>query len=670
MADNFFSPPVVAPLLPQVQQAYQNDPRRTLIAALLAQNQREMETPTYNVGSALAKTLGGIAPELASAYVAKQYQDTNASALKTMQDAIGSMTDAGAGTGGTSSMPPQYANLSKLAQTLASNPATAQQGFSLAAEIQKATLANQLAIAKEDASKGYTTDASGNVVPRPGYAGSTFAQNQAASAGTESGAAPYKVQTAVDIAKNTAPIEVNKAVDIAARTLPIEIRKSLAGQGLTFGPNGEVSAIPGYGGAAADIAGQKAAKVSEAELPSKVVENAASYGLRPIVRTPTESVVTGLGAYPTWLQDAIHSALGANGVPGGAAGAPTAATPGVPALTPENQKNIADFVHQVEGAGPVPGAGGGGAQPTPPAAVPPQTQPPVPSPVVPQGAPQQVAPGIPAAPMALQGVPQGLPQAVPAQPPRAAIPAPGQSGIPPMMTVTQYNAEDQLGKEFADKDRKAYTSANNALGNLAQINNSIELLNRNGGWSATGTGANDRIGLAKAANTFATAFGMTPPFDPNKIANWESFNKQTKLMGMEVINKYFGGSREAASIINGATSAVPNSENTYLGARLVSSGIEQELQRERELYQFKADRVANGQPLATAETDFNKTNPVQLYTLRAIANAVPDQIAAHLVQNPQTVGDFDKTFGKGIGEIILKGQRTPMGSAGMTLQGQ
>jgi hypothetical protein len=35
-----------------------------------------------------------------------------------------------------------------------------------------------------------------------------------------------------------------------------------------------------------------------------------------------------------------------------------------------------------------------------------------------------------------------------------------------------------------------------------------------------------------------------------------------------------GGSREAASIIIGATSAVPNSENTYLGFRLVASGIE------------------------------------------------------------------------------------------------
>ena len=64
-----------------------------------------------------------------------------------------------------------------------------------------------------------------------------------------------------------------------------------------------------------------------------------------------------------------------------------------------------------------------------------------------------------------------------------------------------------------------------------------------------------------------------------------------------------GGSREAASIITGATSAVPNSENTYR-FRLVSSGIEQDLQRERDLYEFKVHRASSGQPLMTAEPDF------------------------------------------------------------------
>ena len=74
--------------------------------------------------------------------------------------------------------------------------------------------------------------------------------------------------------------------------------------------------------------------------------------------------------------------------------------------------------------------------------------------------------------------------------------------------------------------------------------------------------------------------------------------------------------------------------------------------------------MANGQPLTTAESDFNKTNPVQNYTARAIANAVPDPIVAKLQANPSQVRDFDQHFGPGIGEFILSGGRTKMGAAG------
>jgi hypothetical protein len=133
-------------------------------------------------------------------------------------------------------------------------------------------------------------------------------------------------------------------------------------------------------------------------------------------------------------------------------------------------------------------------------------------------------------------------------------------------------------------------------------------------------------------------------------------------MGFTIINSKFGAQREAASIINNATSAVPGSENTYLGFRLVSSGIEQELQRQRELFEYKSQLVNHGQPLATAEVDFNKTHPVDVYSNRAIANAVPDDISSYLVAHPDTVKAFDGHFGSGIGEFIIHGGRTGMGA--------
>jgi soluble lytic murein transglycosylase-like protein len=240
----------------------------------------------------------------------------------------------------------------------------------------------------------------------------------------------------------------------------------------------------------------------------------------------------------------------------------------------------------------------------------------------------------------------------------------GSQQITPGMSPAQQAVEKKLGENFADQDTKAYAGANNSLYALGQMNNAAEILDRQGAsaWTATGPAANLRISAAQGVNTLGSLFGVAPSFDPAAIGTWEALNKQTKLMGFKIINAAFGASREAASVINNATSAVPSAENTYLGFRLVSSGIEQELQRERELYEFKADRVRSGQPLATAEAEFNKAHPVSAYTSRAIANAVPDDIAAYLTAHPDTVKAFDGHFGPGIGEFILRGGRTGLGT--------
>jgi hypothetical protein len=265
-------------------------------------------------------------------------------------------------------------------------------------------------------------------------------------------------------------------------------------------------------------------------------------------------------------------------------------------------------------------------------------------------------------------LPPGFPQ------PTAGPGGGGQTGgvqtLTPGASLGQQAAEEQFGKDFATTDKKSYDAANASLGMLVNANNAAVVMNQTpGSFTATGTGANARLELGKTLNTVSGLFGGQPLVDPSKISAWEALNKQTRLMGMQVVNNYFGGSREAASIINGATTAVPNSENSYLGFRLVSSGIEQDLLRQRELYEYKAQRVAAGQPLATAEADFNKANPVQNYTARAIANAVPDNIASHLVANPDTVRAFDQHFGPGIGEFILSGGRTKMGAAGVPSNG-
>ena len=149
----------------------------------------------------------------------------------------------------------------------------------------------------------------------------------------------------------------------------------------------------------------------------------------------------------------------------------------------------------------------------------------------------------------------------------------GQAGgvrpLTPGASMAQQEAEKKFGEDFATTDKKSYDAANASLGMLVNANNQAEVLNRNpGSWTATGSGANTRLELGKTLNTVSGLFGGQPVVDPSQISAWEALNKQTKLMGMQVVNNYFGGSREAASIINGATTAIPNSENSYLGSRL------------------------------------------------------------------------------------------------------
>lgn len=264
------------------------------------------------------------------------------------------------------------------------------------------------------------------------------------------------------------------------------------------------------------------------------------------------------------------------------------------------------------------------------------------------------------------GFPTFKPPAMPAPQAAPQMPAPQGGGyaVPPAMSPATYQSETELGKEFGTKGGEQYQKAMQSLQSLYTMNADADKLAQTGGFTSPGAGADFRNNLAKNVNTVAGLLGQQPPFDPNAVASWESLTKNTKLMGMQVVSSMFGAQREAATIVNGATSAVPNAENTYLGFRLVSSGIEQSVARGMDLHAFVAQKLAANQPVSNAEVEFNQTHPVGVYTMRAIANAVPDEYVTALKSNPQSVQAFDTRFGNGVGEFILQGGRTGMGSVG------
>jgi hypothetical protein len=162
---------------------------------------------------------------------------------------------------------------------------------------------------------------------------------------------------------------------------------------------------------------------------------------------------------------------------------------------------------------------------------------------------------------------------------------------------------------------KNYTAAQATKYRLDLIDHSIDAL----GPQWMGSAANTRANLAKAWNTFAES-SLAPDIvarnkiDPSKIANWEDFNKQTTNLGFELARSL--GSREAMQVVAQATNSVPNANQTPLGAKLVSASLRQAAQRQQDYYEYLSQRPGQ----VGADVEFNKQNPPEKYSLRAIAS--------------------------------------------------
>ncbi|MGA8541415.1 MAG: hypothetical protein WB566_18070, partial [Terriglobales bacterium] len=96
----------------------------------------------------------------------------------------------------------------------------------------------------------------------------------------------------------------------------------------------------------------------------------------------------------------------------------------------------------------------------------------------------------------------------------------------------------------------------------------------------------------------------------------------------------------------------PNAENTPLGFRLVSSAIQQQVQRQADYYQFALNMLKqNGGDTIGAEVAFNKAHPPQEYSARAIANGIVDprdkQVLLANGTNPAALNKF-KTLYPGV----------------------
>ena len=215
-----YSPGLLAP----VAQAYVNDPRRSLVEALLRQGQAAQQnrlyTPKATIASGITQALGGIT----GAYLGSQYQDANKSAQDTLAKAIAEP------------------DLNKRAQIEAGNQYLAPQALSTAN--QAATMKMQFL--NELAKTGRTIGPDGGIMAIPGAAGANAELNAGSAQGTATGTnlansqpgpggqagvisatTPAEAAKAAAVASAQNPALIQRAVGTAAGTAPIDTFKTL-----------------------------------------------------------------------------------------------------------------------------------------------------------------------------------------------------------------------------------------------------------------------------------------------------------------------------------------------------------------------------------------------------------------------------------------------------------
>lgn len=239
----------------------------------------------------------------------------------------------------------------------------------------------------------------------------------------------------------------------------------------------------------------------------------------------------------------------------------------------------------------------------------------------------------------LPGEPEGTPG--------TATPILGPQG----QTITTHlppNLQDARNKaytDFAGKDTDSYIAAQNTHAWLEQMNHAADTMNAQGGFLGSGPTAPHRLAFASTLNDIVRTAGLPEVFDPNKITEWEELKKATTTAGFELSSHYEGHARQAAQTIINATSAVPSAENSPVGFKLVSSGIQEAAQTAIDLHNYKQEIYDQNGDLNKAEVEFYKQNPAQMYARRAISTVTPYGVSTDQQLNRYLPGTFVKYKG-------------------------
>lgn len=205
-----------------------------------------------------------------------------------------------------------------------------------------------------------------------------------------------------------------------------------------------------------------------------------------------------------------------------------------------------------------------------------------------------------------------------------------------------------------ERQRQKASSSYDQLYRLEEMDKQFKNLPESG-MLQPGAYADLRASLAKDANTFVTALGGKPIFDPSQVGAAEELAKDTTRLGFAVAQ---GLGHEPGFIVERSIKANPGMENTAVGYQRITAGLKEAAKYEQDKLAFMENYSARFGTLAGADQLFRKMNPPEAYAKRAILSTIDpadmDYIRTHdrktIEKNSHVI---DRKYGQGTTEMLL-----------------
>lgn len=150
------------------------------------------------------------------------------------------------------------------------------------------------------------------------------------------------------------------------------------------------------------------------------------------------------------------------------------------------------------------------------------------------------------------------------------------------------------------------------------------------GITSPGVGANERIAMVRGIGSALRVLGAPNPGLDQQTGAAEALNKGTA--GLAATLRSALGNHDGAQVFGAMMAATPNITNTPYGFERIVSGMEQALAYKEEKAKFFEDYVREKTNLVGANEAFARAQPVEVFTSRAIVNALPEDVRSGLIK--------------------------------------